>query len=157
MDLKILLLQLITSTTTIKKSDSANLLGTDFKSAPKGGHVIMNQDKRKRTRVAVHFDVTVALGGEIIQARIINISLTGILCDSSPFFQKDAACQVVIALSEDLKISIASNILRVGKQETAISFTAMDEESFAHLKKLVEYNAGDADLIEKDLKEKAFD
>ena len=117
----------------------------------------MNQDKRKRTRVAVHFVVTVALGREIIQARIINISLTGILCDSSPLFQKDAACQVVIALSEDLKISIASNILRVGKQETAISFTAMDEESFAHLKKLVEFNAGDADLIEKDLKEKAFD
>jgi hypothetical protein len=33
----------------------------------------------------------------------------------------------------------------------------MDEESFGHLKKLVEYNAGDADLIEKDLRKKAFD
>ena len=118
----------------------------------------MSQEKRKRTRVSVHFDVTVALGEEIIQVRIINISLTGILCYSSPLFRKDAACQVVIALTEDLKISIDSNILRVGKQETAISFIAMDEESFAHLKKLIEYNTGDADLIEKDLreKEKAF-
>ena len=116
----------------------------------------MNQEKRKRTRVAVHFTVTVLLGGEIIQARIINISLTGILCESRPRFRKDAACEVVIALSDELKIAIASRILRVGREETAISFTAMDEESFAHLKKLVEYNRGDADLIEKDLKEKAF-
>jgi hypothetical protein len=116
----------------------------------------MGQDKRKRTRVAVHFDVAVSLGAEIIQVRIINISLTGILCDSSPLFQKDAAVKVVITLTEDLKISIAARILRVGRQETAISFTSMDEESFAHLKKLVEYNSGDADLIEKDLREKAF-
>lgn len=116
----------------------------------------MGQDKRKRTRVAVHFVVTVSLGAEVVQARIINISLTGILCDTNPLFRKDAAGKVVISLSEDLKISIDSRILRVGKQETAISFTSMDEESFAHLKKLVEYNSGDADLIEKDLREKAF-
>ena len=122
----------------------------------------MNQERRKRTRVSAHFAVNVSRGfGEdrfqSCPLRIINISLTGILCDSSPLFRKDAACTVVISLSDELKIQIASKILRVGEQETAISFTAMDEDSFAHLKKLVEYNAGDADLIEKDLKEKAFD
>jgi hypothetical protein len=116
----------------------------------------MGQEKRRRTRVAVHFDVTVSLGEEVIQARIINISLTGILCESSPLFRKDAAGKVVITLSDDLKISIDSRVLRVGKQETAISFTSMDEESFAHLKKLVEYNVGDADLVDSDLREKAF-
>jgi len=117
----------------------------------------MGQEKRKRTRVAVHFDVTVSLGPEIIRARIINISLTGILCESNPLFRKDAAGKVIISLREDLKISIDSRILRIGKRETAISFTSMDEESFAHLKKLVEYNTGDADRIEKDLREKAFE
>ena len=49
-----------------------------------------------------------------------------------------------------------SKILRVGEQETAISFTAMDEESYAHLKRLVQYNTGDADLIEKEPGKQAF-
>ena len=117
----------------------------------------MDQEKRKRTRVPLLFDVAVSLGSEIIEAKLVNISLTGVLCHTNPRFLKDAPCRVVISLSEDLRITIDSKILRVGRQETAISFTAMDEESFAHLKRLVELNAGDADLIEQDLRKKAFD
>jgi len=116
----------------------------------------MDQEKRKRTRVPVHFDVTVSLQGKAIRIMIINISMTGILCTSSPLFRKDADCKVVISLSDDLKIAVDSKILRVGEQETAISFTAMDEESYAHLKRLVQYNTGDADLIEKELGKQAF-
>lgn len=116
----------------------------------------MDQEKRKRTRVPVHFDVTVSLPGEVIRIELINISLTGILCSSSPLFRKDAACRVVISLSDDFKITVDSKILRIGEHETAISFTAMDEESYAHLKRLVQYNTGDADLIEKELRNKAF-
>jgi hypothetical protein len=116
----------------------------------------MDQEKRKRTRVPAHFDVTVSLRGEMIGVRIVNISLTGILCGSSPLFRKDDACKVILSLSDELKITIDAKILRVGEQETAISFTAMDEESFAHLKRLVQYNTDDADLIEGELRNPAF-
>jgi hypothetical protein len=116
----------------------------------------MDQEKRKRTRVPVHFDVTVSLQGDVIQIMIINISMTGVLCTTSPLFRKDAACKVTISLSDDLQIAIDSKILRVGEQETAISFTAMDEQSYTHLKRLVQYNTGDADLIDKELREQAF-
>jgi PilZ domain len=117
----------------------------------------MDQDKRKRSRVPVHFDVGIMLGGKTIQVRIINISLTGILCTSNRLFQKDEACRVVISLSDDLQITIDAKILRVGKEETAVSFITMDEESFSHLKKVVQYNTGDADRIEKEFRQKAFD
>ncbi len=117
----------------------------------------MDLDKRKRSRVPVHFDVGIMLRGEPIQAQIINISLTGILCTTDCHFQKDDACTVVISLRDDLQITIDAKILRVGKEETAISFIAMDEESFSHLKKLVQYNTGDADRIEKEFRQKAFD
>jgi len=33
----------------------------------------------------------------------------------------------------------------------------MDDESFIHLRKLVQYNMGDADRIDKELHKKAFD
>jgi low affinity Fe/Cu permease len=117
----------------------------------------MDQDKRKRSRVPVHFYVGIALKGETIQVRIVNISLTGILCTSNPLLQKDEACKVVISLSDDLQIVIDAKIIRVGKEETAVSFVTMDEESFSHLKKMVQYNTGDADRIEKEFRQKAFD
>jgi hypothetical protein len=116
----------------------------------------MVKEKRRRLRVPVHFDVSVKLAGKIIEVQIINISLTGILCTSNRLFQPNAACQVILSLSDDLKITIDAKILRIGEQETAISFVTMDEESFTHLRRIVEYNAGDADRIEKEFRHKAF-
>lgn len=117
----------------------------------------MVQEKRKRMRVPVRFDVSVKLGGKLTEVQLVNISLTGILCTSNRLFEQNAACQVIFSLRDDLKITIDSKILRVGEQETAISFVEMDEESFAHLRRVVEYNAGDADRVEKEFKQKAFD
>lgn len=117
----------------------------------------MNQEKRKRTRVPVHLDITVSLPDRTVRIALVNISLTGILCTASPPFRKDQACKVIIALSDDLKITIDSKILRTDAHETAIGFTSMDEESYAHLKRLVEYNRGDADIIDREIGQKAFD
>jgi hypothetical protein len=117
----------------------------------------MNQKKRMRTRAPVHLDVSILLGEEVIRAEIINISLNGLLCTSNPLFQNNALCKVIVSLSDDLQITVASKISRVGEQESAISFISMDDESFVHLKRLVQYNVGDADRIDKELHQKAFD
>ena len=117
----------------------------------------MNREKRARTRVPVHFDVSVLLGDEVIRAEILNISLNGILCTPNPLFQENAPCQVIISLSDDLRIVVDSRISRVEERESAISFISMDDESFVHLKRLVQYNVGDADRIDQELHRKAFD
>ncbi|MEI7637408.1 MAG: PilZ domain-containing protein [Syntrophus sp. (in: bacteria)] len=116
----------------------------------------MDQEKRMRTRVPVHFDVSILLGEELIRTEIINISLSGILCAFNPLFQNNALCKVIIFLSDDLQIVVDSKISRLGEMESAISFISMDEESFIHLKQLVQYNAGDADIIDKELNKQAF-
>jgi hypothetical protein len=107
--------------------------------------------ERKRTRVPAHFSVNVVLGDEMIGAEMINISLSGILCTSHPLFQNDARCRVVVSLSDDVKIDVDSRILRVGEKESAIHFISMTDESFIHLRRLVQYNAGDADRIDEEL------
>jgi hypothetical protein len=117
----------------------------------------MDQDRRKRTRVPIHIGVSVSLKGEEIKLQTFNISLTGILCTSHALFQKDDLCKVIITLNKDFHISIDSKILRVEQQESAISFISMDDESFSHLKKLMQYNTGDAELIDKELQHPAFD
>jgi hypothetical protein len=119
----------------------------------------MKQNDRKRTRVSVHFEIGVLLEKETlpIPTEIANVSMTGVLCITQPQFHKDAPCKVVLSLSDKSQMIINSNILRVGKQETAISFTSMDEESFSLLRKVVQYNASDPDLIEQELSTNAFD
>lgn len=117
----------------------------------------MNQKKRMRTRVPVHFDVSILLGEEVIRTEIINISLNGILCTSNPLFQNNTLCRVIVSLSDDVQIVVASKITRVGDKESAISFLSMTDESFIHLRRLVQYNAGDADRIDKELRKKSFD
>ncbi|MHB8770561.1 MAG: PilZ domain-containing protein [Syntrophales bacterium] len=116
----------------------------------------MDQDKRKRSRAPVGFDGEIVARGERIPVRIINISLTGILCTTDRRLLTGDDCGVVIALGEDLHITVEGKVLRVGTEETAIAFSAMDEESFAHLNKVVQYNTGDADRIEREFRQKAF-
>jgi hypothetical protein len=117
----------------------------------------MDQERRKRTRVPTHVDVGILLKGEMIQLQAINISLTGILCTSDSHFRKDDLCKVIITLNKDFQITIDSKILRVGKKETAISFISMDEESFSHLRKMMQFNLGDADQIDGELQFPAFE
>jgi hypothetical protein len=91
------------------------------------------QERRKRQRVSIHFDVDVLIGNETISVQTLNISLTGVFCTSHPLMQKDAACKVRISLSDTQQITIQGKILRTGEQGTAISFIEMDEESFVQL------------------------
>ena len=116
----------------------------------------MYKEKRKRTRVSGNFNITILIHETMIQVQTHNISLTGVLCNYNPIFQKDDPCKVIIALNEDFRISIDAKILRIGQQETVISFISMDEDSFFHLKKLVQYNSSDAEHIDEELRNPAF-
>lgn len=118
----------------------------------------MNQELRKRTRVSVHFEIGVLLADEAmpVTTEIINLSMTGVLCATKPLFKKGDACRVTLNLSDDSTVEIDSVILRVGRQNTAISFTAMDEDSFSLLRKIIQYNTEDADAVDRELLTDAF-
>lgn len=116
----------------------------------------MEQDNRRRARVPVGLSALISTGGRTVAARIINLSLTGILCTADPGLEKDASCTVVIPLGETFKIEVEGKVIRVGEGQAAVSFVSMDEESFGHLRRLVAYNTGDADRIEGEVGTKAF-
>jgi hypothetical protein len=116
----------------------------------------MNKERRKRTRVTGNFNIGILLHGKMVGVQTINIALSGILCTYDPLFQKNDPCKVVISLNDDFKITIDSKILRISQQETVISFVSMDEDSFFHLKRLVQYNADNAERIEEELRDPAF-
>ena len=116
----------------------------------------MTDERRKRTRVPVHFEVIIILGETEHHVETINLSLTGVLCATNPLFRNNAPCRIQIKLNDEVKIDLEGKILRVGEDETAISFTTMDEESFFHLKRIIELNTGDADEIALEMTVPAF-
>jgi hypothetical protein len=118
--------------------------------------VLMIQERRRRTRVSVEIDVNVLVKGKVIKLKSVNISLSGILCTSEPLFQIDDPCKVIITLSEDSRISVDARIVRVGVEEAAIKFISLDDESFVHLKKLIQYNLGNAERVDAELRRPAF-
>jgi len=116
----------------------------------------MVKGKRKRTRIAAHFEVTVTLDEVHYLVETLNLSLTGLLCVTNNNFRLNAPCHIHIQLTDDVIIDLEGKILRLGDQETAISFSSMDEESFFHLKRIIELNSIDADMIEKETVTPAF-
>lgn len=111
----------------------------------------MIDDRRKRSRVPVHFEVSILVEEAWCHVKTLNLSLTGLLCVTHPRFQNDAPCQIRIQLNDRVTISLEGKILRIHGNETAIGFTSMDEESFFHLRRIMELNIGDADQIIREM------
>lgn len=116
----------------------------------------MTEERRKRTRVPVAFDIHILFQGNKIKVQTFNLSLTGIGCTSDPGFRANELCEVILTLNEDTTLSIAGKILRLDEKEAIIAFLSMDEDTFFHLKRIMEYNALDADKIVQELENPAF-
>ncbi len=117
----------------------------------------MTEERRKRTRVPVAFDdIYVLFQDDKIKVKTFNISLTGISCTSDPRFRANEICRIILTLNADTALEIAGKILRVDEKEAIIAFFSMDEDTFYHLKRIMEYNAVDADQITQEIKNPAF-
>lgn len=117
----------------------------------------MDQNKRRRTRVNAGFRVV--LHKEEFDAYVDshNLSLKGILCDPVKGFFVGDECEVSIPLSEEAIIRVSAKIVRSDDTGLAADFHHMDEMSFTHLRRLIQFNAEDADSIDEELTSPAFD
>ena len=116
----------------------------------------MIEERRKRTRVPVAFDINILFQNDKIKVKTFNLSLTGISCTSDPRFRANELCETILTLNEDTSLAIEGKILRIDEKEAIIVFLSMDEDTFFHLKRIIEYNATDADKIDQELKNPAF-
>ncbi|WP_027180203.1 PilZ domain-containing protein [Maridesulfovibrio bastinii] len=117
----------------------------------------MPPDKRRRTRVQASFTVELEMQNIIVSAVTVNLSLKGILCEPVDGFAPGDLCIVHIILSKDVRICINGSVVRSDEKGVAVDFLDMDDESFTHLRKLVQYNSEDADSIDRELISPAFD
>ena len=119
----------------------------------------MMENSRRRTRVAAQFEGRLSWGDGECVFTTRNISLKGLLAElstSCPRPAKDAACLVTMALSAEVVLRIEAEVARIDSHEAALDFTAMDEETYAHLRNLVRFQAQDPDAIDAEQAHKPF-
>ena len=116
----------------------------------------MEKDQRRRTRISIQLTVHVRVNHEDVAVTSKNLSLKGLLCSPDSRLPQGEPCQVILQLVPNLRLVIQGRIIRSNPHETAIDFLAMDAESFTHLKRIIEYNTGDADRISEELLRPAF-
>ena len=114
------------------------------------------KERRKRTRIPISFEIFIETAGQKIQVETKNISLTGISCANHESFTVNQPCTIHLDLNENVHLVIQGKILRADRKEAIISFQSMDEDTFYHLKRIVQYNSGDPDKIEHELGKPAF-
>ena len=116
----------------------------------------MKKERRKRTRVPIGFDITIFFQQKKINVQTLNISLTGIRCNSSPLFSAGEECAIILSLNPETSLTIEGKILRADDKEAIISFLSMEEDTFYHLKRLLQYNTAEPDTIDDELQNPAF-
>jgi hypothetical protein len=112
--------------------------------------VLDNDDRRKHTRVGFTTEIQIIL--QIHKKQIIlegnsrDLSLKGIFVRTDKLFSRGTICSVKIYLTggiEKIELLIQGTIARETEAGIGITFTAMDVETYSHLKNIVQYNSID--------------
>lgn len=104
----------------------------------------------------IDFDTTATVedpDGRRYSCRVIDVSLQGALIEMP---QSDAlnvgdAVQLAMELDETRGISMAASVAHCEGQYAGCRCEAIDMDSLAHLKRLVELNLGDPELVDREL------
>ena len=111
----------------------------------------MEKERRTRSRVDVHFDVFLKIDDKQIPVETWNLSMRGMQIAADHRFNQGDSCEVVIVLSPEVKIQLQGQIVRKSGDEAGVYFVSMGEDSFFHLKRLVQYNIDDPDKVDNEL------
>ena len=117
-------------------------------------------NKRARTRIQYYGKATVKTKTSLFRNLICrDVSLNGAFFETSLDLQAGESVEISLLFpenQEDGLIQLKGTIVRNNLEGFAVAFFEMDELSFQHLKRLIEYRAGEAHAIEKELHNPTF-
>jgi len=111
------------------------------------------QERRRFSRIHFEAKATIELNNHATQADLHDVSLKGALIELKEEFHGKVHDKVrlIIALSDAVSIEMKCDIVHHHENILGLLCEEIDIESVSHLKRLVELNIGDADLLERDL------
>jgi hypothetical protein len=106
--------------------------------------------KRKTTRVLFEAKAELRHQGRIITGQVRNLSMKGMLLNTTEQIDPGAQAAITISLSgtsSELSLTINGHVVRMEPSGMAIEFETMDLDTFVHLRSIVAYNEGDENKI----------
>ncbi|MCW8943511.1 MAG: PilZ domain-containing protein [Sedimenticola sp.] len=110
-------------------------------------------DRRIFQRILFDAPAILYISGTDIPTKLIDISLNGALLEiSEPISGAlDDRVDLKIQLGDDIFIDMEAQITHMTTERMGLRCVYIDMESIGHLRRLVELNLGNADLLEREL------
>jgi PilZ domain len=110
-------------------------------------------DRRQFWRATFRSPVQLANKSGSVDAELIDISLKGALLKAPLGWsgQVDDSCQVKLKLAKGESIVMQGRVAHVRGRRVGLRCERIDLDSITHLRRLVELNAGDAALLEREV------
>lgn len=111
------------------------------------------QDRRHFWRAHFSSPVQLALHHVVVEAELHDISLKGALVVVPPDWPGKLGdrCQLRLMLGPEVTISMNVTVAHLDGRRVGLYCDSLDLDSVTHLRRLVELNAGDPDLLEREL------
>jgi len=114
----------------------------------------MVEERRQFSRVDFQSKVVVVFSEEIHEAELIDISLKGALIKSINTIenQQGESCTFELSLQpSDIVLKVDALLVYKKNNQMGLKFSNIDLESMTHLRRLVELNTGNAEIVQKEL------
>ena len=110
-------------------------------------------DRRQFWRAHFQSSVKLQMGAVTQQCQLEDISLKGVLLElpAGVSLAAGTQCQLLLELSSGTAITMSTTIVHVEGRHVGLRCDSIDLDSLTHLRRLVELNAGDATVFERDL------
>lgn len=112
-----------------------------------------HSNRRQFWRAHFHSPVQLAMHGHVSEADLYDISLKGALVKVPEGWAGKSGehCQLRLALGSDVVISMSATITHIDGRRVGFHCDSIDLDSVTHLRRLVELNAGDPGLLDREL------
>lgn len=116
---------------------------------------VQAQDERRRfSRITFHRPAHLTIGTAATMVGVLDVSLKGALLEVPQGFSAapDARCSLVIRLDAgEAMIQLDGHVAHRDGSRLGVRCTSIDLESIAHLRRVLELNLADEDLLHREL------
>jgi hypothetical protein len=111
-----------------------------------------NEERRNFHRIGFHGSAMLSSGDVTTSVEILDISLAGALLKLSSEVQNMNQIVLKVTLSDEVSFEMSGSLEYRGDGNTALHRDLNQRENDYHLRRLLELNLGDPDLVKRDVK-----
>ncbi|MBL3589719.1 MAG: PilZ domain-containing protein [gamma proteobacterium endosymbiont of Lamellibrachia anaximandri] len=113
-----------------------------------------SEERRRFRRVLFDAPMRISVGDKSYETTLVDLSLKGALAVRPADWsgQPDQSVELDIKLGDtETRIRMQASVAHIGEGAIGFRCNTIDMESITHLRRLVELNTGDAELLEREL------